>query len=72
MADENEEHPRRSVSLALMAFAAVGWLAAGFTPKGLLHWTADTFNNPARPDVKCFPAPARMIARLGCAGDDSV
>lgn len=31
-----------------------GWLAAGFTPKGLIHWTATVFNDPARSDAKCF------------------
>ena len=33
-----------------------GWLACAFTPKGLQHWTALTFNDPQRPDVKCFHA----------------
>ena len=31
-----------------------GWLACGFTPRGLQHWTADVFNDPQRPDAKCF------------------
>ena len=30
MADESDEQPRRLISLALAALAAVGWLAAGF------------------------------------------
>jgi predicted phage terminase large subunit-like protein len=33
-----------------------GWLACAFTPKGLQHWTALTFNDLQRPDVKCFHA----------------
>ena len=31
-----------------------GWLSAGFTPKGLNHWSAAIFNDPQRPDAKCF------------------
>ena len=31
-----------------------GWLACGFTPKGISHWTALVFNDPKRPDAKCF------------------
>lgn len=31
-----------------------GHLACAFTPKGLTHWTADIFNDPTRPDAKCF------------------
>ena len=31
-----------------------GWLATGFTPKGLTHWSAAVFNDPTRPDAKCF------------------
>ena len=31
-----------------------GWLSAGFTPKGLNHWSATVFNDPQRPDAKCF------------------
>lgn len=31
-----------------------GWLAGGMTPKGLNHWTAQVFNDPQRPDAKCF------------------
>jgi len=33
---------------------AQGWLASGFTPKGIAHWSALLFNDPQRPDVKCF------------------
>jgi predicted phage terminase large subunit-like protein len=33
-----------------------GWLACAFTPKGLQHWTSIVFNDPQRPDVKCFRA----------------
>lgn len=33
-----------------------GWLACGFTPKGVQHWTAQVFNDPQRPDAKCFHA----------------
>ncbi|MDD4985655.1 MAG: phage terminase large subunit [Dehalococcoidales bacterium] len=33
-----------------------GWLACGFTPRGLDHWTAKVFNDPQRPDAKCFHA----------------
>lgn len=33
-----------------------GWLAAGFTPKGLAHWSAEIFNDPQRPDARCFHA----------------
>jgi predicted phage terminase large subunit-like protein len=31
-----------------------GWLSSGFTPRGLNHWSAVLFNDPSRPDVKCF------------------
>lgn len=31
-----------------------GALACGFTPRGIQHWTATVFNDPQRPDVKCF------------------
>src|SRR5262249_62382638 len=30
-----------------------GWLTATFTPKGLAHWTYDTFGT-AREDTACF------------------
>jgi predicted phage terminase large subunit-like protein len=33
-----------------------GWLSCAFTPKGNQHWTAQVFNDPQRPDVKCFHA----------------
>jgi predicted phage terminase large subunit-like protein len=33
-----------------------GTLLCGFTPRGLQHWTADVFNNPQRPDARCFHA----------------
>jgi len=29
-------------------------MAAGFTPRGLNHWSATVFNDKARPDAKCF------------------
>jgi len=33
-----------------------GTLLCAFTPRGLQHWTADVFNNPQRPDARCFHA----------------
>lgn len=59
--DEASLMPKEAFNICIASLregGEQGWLSATFTPKGLSHWTHETFGK-AKPDTAIFHAPTR-------------